>query len=170
MIEHSTLDNVPGCLTPNCMPELPKCVLFVKITLRKRPVGLCPPTYMKHVNNTNKMSYQILVLNIYYLTCFYVYNTGCWQYYVWPWPGQLFRSAGLRQPHQWMNISGVWIQYLRSQFISLNHGFTVSCVYHRCIRKEGEALDGWWGLYPLERHARVTMPVNWLDITYYLPK
>ncbi len=27
---------------------------------------------------------------------------------------------------------------------------------------------GWWGLYPLGRHPRVTIPVNRLDPTYYL--
>ncbi len=27
--------------------------------------------------------------------------------------------------------------------------------------KNGEVLDGWWGLYPLKRHARVTIPVDW---------
>ncbi len=30
----------------------------------------------------------------------------------------------------------------------------------RQIVKNGEVLDGWWGLYPLGRRARVTIPVK----------
>ncbi len=31
--------------------------------------------------------------------------------------------------------------------------------------KDSEVLDGWWDLYPLGRHDRVTKPVDWLDPT-----
>ncbi len=58
-----------------------------------------------------------------------------------------------------MNTSGVSIQYLCSLVISLNHlsyGFMVLGGYHRSIMKDGAVPDGWWGLYPLGRHARVT--------------
>ncbi len=88
-----------------------------------------------------------------------------------PWPGKLFRpftSAGFRQPYPWLYTSGAWALYLYSQVNSLNHlsyGLTVSCVYHRPLIKEGEVIDGWWDLYP---HARVTIPVDWLDPTRYL--
>ncbi len=72
-------------------------------------------------------------------------------------------SARFRQPYQWMNTGGVWVQYLYSQVISLNHlsnGFAVSCVYPRYITKDGEVLDDWWGSYPLGRYARATIPVD----------
>ncbi len=36
----------------------------------------------------------------------------------------------------------------------------VSCVYHRSTMKDVEVLDGWWGFYPLGRHARATIPVD----------
>ncbi len=51
-----------------------------------------------------------------------------------------------------------WGQYLCCRAFSLNHlsyGFMVSCVHHRYVMKDGEVRDGWWGLCPLGRHARI---------------
>ncbi len=55
----------------------------------------------------------------------------------------------------------------------MHHRFDIPIGYrYDCFMRSNCQIvkDGWRGLYPLGRHAGVTMPVNGMDPAYYLSK